>query len=125
MRPLVFGTGLLAIVLGFLGKHQLPGDAGFAFLQGSLTLGGALLICGLFSLKMRWHGIIGAGVVSLLGAARGLGNLPDLMKLLAGSRERGIAPALEAVVTLACLVLLLVVLRALQRERTRRMLEQE
>ena len=125
MRPLIFGTGLLVIALGFLGKQQVSGDAGFAFLQGGLTLGGALLICGLFTLKMRWHGTIGAGVVALLGAARGIGNLPDLAKLIAGDRQRGTVPLLEAGITLACLVLLLAVLRSLQRERVRRMLEQE
>ena len=125
MRPLIFGTGLVVMGLGFLGKAQLAGDDGFAFLQGALTLGGALAICGLFSLKMRWHGIIGAGTVALLGAARGIGNLPDLAKLLAGERSRGAAPLIECGITLSCLVLLLAVLRSLQRERVRKMLERD
>lgn len=125
MRALIFGTGILVIALGFLGKRELPGDPGFAFLQGALTLGGALAICGVFSLRMRWHGCIGAGVVALLGAARGAGNLPDLARYFAGERVRGLAPLFEGAITLACLALLLAVLRVLQRERARRLLERD
>jgi hypothetical protein len=64
-------------------------------------------------------------VLALLGAGRGLANIPDLAGFLGGARPRGNAPLLEAAVTLVCLVLLVRVLRALQRERLRRMLEQE
>ena len=74
---------------------------------------------------MRWHGVIGAGILALLGAARGIGNLPDLAKFAAGERPRGVAPVMELGVTLVSLLLLFRVLRALQRERVRRMLEQE
>ena len=96
-----------------------------AFLQGTLTLGGGMIICGLFSLKMQWHGVIGAGVLALLGAARGLGNVPDFVKLLGGDHPRGPAPAMELGITVICLVLLFRVLRELQREKIRRMLEEE
>ncbi len=37
-----------------------------ALMFGSLTLGGGFIICGLFSIKMLWHGVIGAGVLALV-----------------------------------------------------------
>ena len=125
MRFHVFVSGSVIIALGLSAMRMLERNPGFAFLQGALTLGGGLIICGLFSLKSKWHGIIGAGVLSLLGFARGLGNLPDLFKLVQGSRERGAAPVMELGVTLICLLLLLRVVGALRRERTRRLLEEE
>lgn len=100
-------------------KEALP------FLQGALTLGGGIVICGLFSLKSKWHGLIGAGILALLGAARGFGNIPDLLNLFQGDPQRGPTPMMEFGVTLICLLLLLRVLKALQRERTRRMLEEQ
>jgi hypothetical protein len=125
MRFLIFFGGVMILVLGVAGTRLLGKNEGLALLQGTLTLGGGLIICGLFSLKMRWHGVIGAGVLSLLGTARGAGNFPDFLKLLGGENPRGAAPALELGVTLICLLLLLRVIRALQRERTRRLLEEE
>lgn len=82
-----------------------------------------MVICGIFSIKMQWHGIIGAGILALLGAARGLGNVPGLAKFLTGERPRGVAPLLEMGVTLISLLLLVKVIRALYQERTRRMRE--
>lgn len=125
MRLQVFLSGLLILAMGGSGMNLLERQESLAFLQGALTLGGGIVICGLFSLKAEWHGLIGAGVLALLGAARGFGNLPDLVKMAQGDRHRGPAPVMELGVTLICLFLLLRVLRALQRERTRRMLEQE
>ena len=125
MRIQVFVSGAAVLALGGVAMRLLDRPEALAFLQGALTLGGGLVICGLFSLKAKWHGLIGAGILGLLGAARGLGNLPDLLKLVAGDRQRGPAPALELGVTLICGLLLLRVLRALQRERTRRMLAEE
>jgi hypothetical protein len=124
MRLRIFFSGAAIIALGLVSGRLLDKDAASGFLHGSLTLGGGLLICGLFSLKMRWHGVIGAGVLALLGAARGLGNLPDLAAFVAGERERGAAPVLELGVTAVCLALLPAVLVALYRERLRRMLEE-
>jgi hypothetical protein len=123
MRLLIFLSGAVILALGFVAHHLLGKTEALAFIQGSLTLGGGLVICGLFSLKMPWHGLIGAGVLALLGTTRGAANLPDALKLFAGDRSRGPAPALG--VTAVCLLLLVRVLAALQRERTRRMLERE
>ena len=110
MRFQIFFSGTLMLILGGIAKQLLERNDALAFLQGALTLGGGVIICGLFSLKMKWHGIIGAGVLALLGAARGLANIPDFVKFG---------------VTVICLVLLLRVIAALQRERTRRMLQEE
>lgn len=123
MRFQIFFSGAVVIALGVAATNVLERQAAAGFLNGALTLGGGLVICGLFSLKMKWHGIVGSGVLALLGAARGLGNFPDLALFLTGERERGPAPLLELGVTLLCLVLLMHVLAALYRERIRRMLD--
>ncbi len=125
MRFHVFVSGVVILATGGMAPGLLEKSEALPFLQGALTLGGGILICGLFSLKMKWHGLIGAGVLALLGTARGLGNLPDLLKLAQGDRHRGPAPMMELGVTLICLLLLVRVLRALQAERTRRMLAEE
>ncbi len=125
MRFHVFVSGVVILATGGMAPSLLEKSEALPFLQGALTLGGGILICGLFSLKMKWHGLIGAGVLALLGTARGLGNLPDLLKLAQGDRHRGPAPMMELGVTLICLLLLVRVLRALQAERTRRMLAEE
>jgi hypothetical protein len=124
MRFQIFFCGVAVIALGMAAMRILEKDAATGFLQGALTLGGGLIICGFFSLKMKWHGIIGAGVLALMGAARGLGNLPDLALFLGGERERGASPVMELGITVVCLVLLVRVLAALYRERIRRMLEE-
>lgn len=124
MRAQLFLGGATVIALGAMAMSGLQREAAAAMLQGTLTLGGALLICGLFSLRMHWHGVIGAGVVALLGAARGAGNLPGLMRWMSGDRSRGSVPLIEAGITLVCLILLVRVIAALRREKIRRMLEQ-
>lgn len=125
MRFQIFSSGTMMLVFGWVAMQLLDRNDALAFLQGTLTLGGGIIICGLFSLKMQWHGVIGAGVLALLGTARGLANVPDFVKFLAGERERGPSPVLELGVTVICLVLLLRVLAALQRERAHRLLEEE
>lgn len=124
MRLQIFFSAAAVLALGFAATRILEKDAATGFVQGALTLGGGFLICGFFSLKMKWHGIIGGGALGLLGAARGLGNLPDLAHFLAGERERGPAPILELGVTMVCLVLLFRTIAELYRERLRRMLEE-
>lgn len=121
----VFFSGAVVIGLGFWAMQVLDRNEALGFLHGALTLGGGLLICGLFSLKSQWHGIIGAGVLALLGAGRGLGNLSHLIDALSGKSDRWVAPLIELGVTLVCLVLLIRVLAALNRERVRRMLESD
>jgi hypothetical protein len=122
LRTSVFLTGLMVALLAWIARDAMERDAFAGFLVGALTLGGGFLICGAFSFPMYWHGVIGAGVLALLGAARGMGNVPDLVSFLAGERERGAAPVVEAGVTALCLVLLARVLTAIGRERWRRMM---
>ncbi len=123
MRFYIFTSGLAILASGLASLSLLDKPLAVGFLQGALTLGGGILICGIFAIRMQWHGIIGAGVLALLGAARGLGNVPGLAKFLNGDRSRETAPLLEAGVTVICLLLLLKVIRALSQERVRRMLE--
>lgn len=121
---LIIAAGLAIVALGIFALRTLGEEDRFAMLNGCLTLGGALIIAGMFSLRMPAHGIIGAGVVALLGAARGLSNLPDLAAFLIGNRPRAHAPLIEMAVTILCIIVLMHVVRWLLRERIRRMLEE-
>lgn len=123
MRIIIFLSGLTILATGGAALYLLSKPDALGLLVGAMQLGGGILICGLFSLKMRWHGIIGAGVLALLGAARGLGNVPGFMKFLTGDRPHGAAPVLELGVTVICVFLLMRIIQALFQERTRRMLE--
>ncbi len=125
MRIFVFVCGVTIVAMGVATTQLLSRDHSLGFFQGALTLGGGIIISGLFSLKMPWHGLIGAGVLALLGAARGLGNIPGIVKFAMGDRARGSLPVFEFGVTVICLMLLMRIIRALQRERLRRMLESE
>ena len=124
MRFYVFVCGLTIVAMGVATTRLMTPELSLGFFQGALTLGGGLVICGLFSLKMPWHGLIGAGVLALLGAARGLGNVTGIVKFATGDRERGSLPVFEFGVTVICLLLLFRIIRAMQRERLRRMLEE-
>ncbi|MES2438751.1 MAG: hypothetical protein V4584_06785 [Verrucomicrobiota bacterium] len=125
MRYYILLCGLVIMAMGVAAMFILEKTDGQGFLYGAMQLGGGLLICGIFCIKMPWHGMVGAGVIALLGTARGLGNLPGLVKFLAGNRDHGTTPLLELGVTIICLLLCLRVIRVLQQERVRRMLEQD
>jgi hypothetical protein len=119
IRVFIFLAAAVTIGLGFYGTGVMDKNNGMAFLLGCLTLGGGFLITGLFSLKMQWHGIIGAGVLALLGFGRGIMNFPDFAKYMTGERERGVSPALELCITLVCAMLLIRVIRVLAAEKAR------
>jgi hypothetical protein len=126
VKQVVIATGALVILgLGWNARGALPEQEGWGFFLGTLTLGGALLICALFSIRMPWHGLLGAGVVALMGAAKGLTNLPKAARHIVGEREADSAPLHELGITLVCLMLLVSVLQAWRRERVRRMLSED
>ena len=121
MRTAIFLAGLLILALGVAALRLLEKPAAYGFLTGALTLGGGLVICGLFALRNRWHGIFGAGVMALLGASRGIENLAALPGFLLDRSPRGLAPLLESVVALTCILLLIGVVRTLFAEQKRKM----
>lgn len=125
MRFYIFFCGLAILAMGWVATYLLQRPQSIEFLQGALQLGGGILICGIFSIRMKWHGLIGAGIMGMLGAARGFSNVPGLLKFMAGDRSHQTAPVLEFGVTLICLLLLTKVIRALYQERLRRMLEDQ
>jgi hypothetical protein len=125
MRITIFLSGLTILTTGVAALYLLNKPDALGFLVGAMQLGGGIVICGLFSLKMQWHGIIGAGILAMLGAARGLGNVPGFLKFLTGERPHGVTPVLEMGVTVICMFLLARIIQALFLERTRRMLESE
>lgn len=128
MRFLLFLCGISIIALGLAGPRVLDEKESMGFLQGALTLGGGIVISGLFSTRWFWHGVLGGGVMALLGFSRGLANLPSLPGFL---RERFVEkivdtdpmPLLECSVTLICLLLLVAVVKTLLAERRRKSIE--
>lgn len=124
IRAYIFIIGVAIIAIGILGMSRLDKDPAMALLVGCLTLGGGFIICGLFSIKMLWHGVIGAGALALISFARGLFNLPDAAKFIVGERPRGNEPIFELAITLLSALLLARILAAWNRERRRRMLEE-
>ncbi|MFT4175601.1 MAG: hypothetical protein QM627_03010 [Luteolibacter sp.] len=125
MRILIFTSGLAILGMGVVAQRLLERQEGLNFIQGTLTLGGALFICAMFMRVMKWHGMIAAGIVALLGASRGLTNLPGFFKYLGGDRPRGTAPILEVGIFVICAYLTIRVVRELLAERTRRMLAED
>jgi hypothetical protein len=125
MRLPIFCAGLAILALGATAMRVLDKPASYGFLTGALTLGGALLICGLFSLRNRWHGIIGAGVIALLGASRGIENLAALPAMLLGGGAQAATTLLESAVALISILLLIGIVRALLAEKKRRLLADE
>ena len=125
VRLYIFTSGLTILATGVAAMYLLPRPQSVEFLEGALKLGGGIVICGFFSIRMKWHGLIGAGIMALLGSARGLSNVPGFLKFMTGDRSRQTAPVLEFGVTLICLLLLVKVIRALYQERLRQMLEAE
>jgi len=123
MRFLLFLGAAMVLALGFTATRVLDHNRGFSFLLGALQLGGGLAISGLFSLRWKWHGLLAGGAVALLGFARGLGNLPSLLRYLGGDRSEDLRPLLESTVTAVCLMVLVVIVRALFEERRRKLLE--
>lgn len=111
MRPLILATGLFIVFAGIAAFRATRDDS---LLQGGLTLGGGFLICAAFSLKAKWHGFVGAGVLALIGALR---SAPALVS------ERGAAFPFMATAFALCFVLLIATVRCLLAERTRRSIE--
>lgn len=119
IRFSIFIAGAAIIALGAVGMNQLEKEHAMPFLMGSLTLGGGFLICGFFTLKMLWHGIIGAGVIAMLGAGRGIMNLPGIAQFFTGDRPRGNLPALELASLIICTYLLVRIWQVWTIERIR------
>ena len=113
MRKLLFIAGGLAIALGFTSFHTI-GDRDL--LQGGITLGGGFIICAIFTMRSKWHGIGGAGVLAFLGALRAFPGLGPL-----GSGDP--AAFFKLAAWLICTVVLVTVVRALRMERLRHSIE--
>lgn len=112
MRALLFIAGFLLAALGFLAFY---GSKDPLLLQGGLTLGGGFVICGIFAIRAKWHGIAGAGVLAFLGFIR---TVPSIV-----SGEKGPATPFMLGAGIICLVVLIAVIQALRAERARRSIE--
>jgi hypothetical protein len=123
-RVSIFLAALAIIGFGFFAQSSLEKEVGLGFFLGALTLGGALLISGLFSFTSHLHGLMGAAVLALLGFGRGMFNLPGLASFMVGERERGAAPLLEFGITIICGMLMIQLWRSWATERMRRMLDE-
>ena len=119
MRGYLVLNGLVIIGIGIAGKMVLlEKNEAFSFLQGGLTLGGSLIICGLFAGSNYRLGLIGGGVVALLGFCRTMVNLSSWAEWLAHSSPRPPAtPLFEMIVGLLTCSILVGVVRILLAER--------
>jgi len=126
MRFLLFLCGISVLALGgaALGSELIDHNQAMGFLVGALSLGGGLIISGLFSIRWYWHGLLGGGIMALLGFGRGVLNLPNLLHYLRGDRETGPLPVLETAITVISLLLLVATFKAVVAERHHRLLEQ-
>jgi uncharacterized membrane protein YidH (DUF202 family) len=117
MRAFIIATGVITAVLGIIGFSMTKDPM---MLQGGLTLGGGWIICALFSLSpgSKWHGIVGAGVLALLGSAR---CIPSFLEL-PGSNGNPLV-IFQAIAAALCVVVVIVIGRALLAERTRKQIE--
>lgn len=123
MRLHIIVTGIVILLVGIAGLFFLPKLPAMEFFRGGATLGGALLICGFFTFNSYWYGVIGAGVISLIGAGKGLLGITGMKDFILGQSNRGVAPLIELGITVLCLILLFRCVSAMKAERTRRMLE--
>lgn len=112
MRALLFLAGFLLAALGFLAFH---GSKDPLLLQGGLTLGGGFIICGIFAIRAKWHGIAGAGVLAFLGFLR---TVPSVV-----SGDKGPGTPFMLAAGAICLTVLIAAIRTLRAERTRRSIE--
>ena len=117
MRLLIFTAGILTTSLGFVAEQVLKD---LQLLQGAMTLGGGLIICGFFSghPNWKWHGIVGAGVLALLGAAR---CAPAIFKL---GQPQPSPELFQVIALIICLAVLIPIVRCLLAERARRQIEE-
>ena len=123
MRFQIFLAAAAVSALGLAGREALHDPAerlGFGI--DVLKLGGALLICGLFALKMSRHGIIGAGVVALLGVSLSGRYLAVVPRYWLGERRVEPVAMLSSAAALIWPLLLLAVARYLIADKRRRAL---
>lgn len=123
MRLTLIIIALAIAGLGLLGATALEAPAALGYATTGLTLGGAVLICGLFSLQNRWHGIIGGGVVALIGAVHNTPAIAGTVYSLASGNGIPLPGLCRAAISILCFALLAAVIRALLQERARRQLE--
>jgi hypothetical protein len=124
MRFQIFLAGFAVLALAYAGSEVLFDDERLGFLIDALKLGGALLICGLFSLRMPLHGMIGAAVVALIGASFGIQHFAVIPRFWFGERRPEPVEMLSSAATLICVLLVVSVLRFLFAEKRRRLLEE-
>ncbi len=108
MRLTIFIIAAVICSTGILALPLLPKDSALGLFVGSLTLGGAFLICGLFSLKMPLHGFVGAAVIALLGAGRGVLNLPTIFENITSPNRPTLISYFEFISLLSCIICLIV-----------------
>lgn len=121
MRPFLFIIAAIIISSGTCALKILPEESGLNYFVGSLTLGGAFLICALFSLKMPLHGLIGGAIIALLGFGRGILNLPNILTGLATTDTHAFASWLEAISLTCCSTCLLLSYRLWRKSQTNKL----
>ncbi|MDB6079507.1 MAG: hypothetical protein JWO82_3254 [Akkermansiaceae bacterium] len=114
MRAFIIAIGVVTALLGIIGFSMTKDPM---MLQGGLTLGGGWIICALFSFGegSKWHGVVGAGILGLLGAAR---CVPSIFQVPGSGKDPIVL--FQAIAAVLCLVTVVTIARMLYAERARR-----
>ena len=118
--PVIFLAAAAIAACGLLGAPTLPTGQAAPFVAGALALAGAFVICALFAIRSRWHGIGGATVVALAGCARNADACFALLQSAATSRPAPPGEAYRAAIAVICLGLFMATARTIHAERRRR-----
>ena len=124
MRLCLLAAILLLAVLCSMALSWQEKKAGLPLLLGGLSLGGAWLICLVFSLRDYWHGVIGAGAVALLTFTRALPQLRQLGDWLNSPPPRAAPVALiEVAIAGLAAIVFVIAAKAVMDERERRLID--
>jgi hypothetical protein len=122
LRVLLIAGG---IIIAAMGAHAYSLDHNGAILNAGLSLGGIFVICGLFSIKLPFHGLITATVTAMVGLAGNLGAAWDLATQFTTAATLPPETIARSGFAAVSLVLLISSLRGIQRFRVNHRLNQQ
>jgi hypothetical protein len=122
LRVLLIIGGVMIAATGVLAFLRTRDGA---ILNAGMSLGGIFVICGLFSIKLPFHGLIAATVTAMVGLAGNLSSAADLFRALTAAIPLTPQATARAGFAAVSLVLLIAALRGIQRFRVSHRLKQQ
>lgn len=112
------------IMICAMGVHAFVLTREGAILNAGMSLGGIFVICGLFSIKLPFHGLIAATVTAMIGLAGNLSAAADIAQALTAATPLSSQATARAGFAAVSLILLIAALRGIQRFRVSHRLKQ-